>query len=326
MLRFRLAPHGFALTVLILGSTLASTCSAAPAAGSVGLAIEDFTYRDTSGEPADQKAVHQTRLQTFMAALRRDVEADGRYHLIPSSCAPPCGKPADLVHAASAAGAKVLIVGGIQKLSTLVQWAKVTAIEIGSDRILLDKLFTFRGDNAEAWDRAEAFVYGEIRAALAAATPAPAKLAVFDFELEDASAGASSTGETAADDAAQLAEATSQVRRLLTQSGRYQLIDVGGADDNVARAHALRDCDGCDAGIALKTGAEQSLIGVVRRISRTEYTVRFRIRDARTGAIVSEGSSGLRMGANYSWSRGRGASDKRSPARGKRASIRLLCR
>jgi len=312
MLKSRFVRH-LALMGFILGSSPASICPAAPATQDAGLAIEDFTYLDTSGEPADQAAAHRMRLNAFMAALRRDVVADGRYHLIPSSCAPPCAKerPADLIRAASAAGAGVLIVGGIQKLSTLVQWAKVTAIDVGSNRILLDKLLTFRGDNDEAWERAEVFVSREIRAALAsapppipAAAPAPIKLAVFDFELEDTSAGASAIGATASDDAAQLADVSNQVRRLFAQSGRYEVIDIGSADADAARAHTLRDCGGCDAGIALKTGAAQSLVGVVRRISRTEYILRFQIRDARTGAIVSEGNSGLRMGANYSWSRG----------------------
>jgi len=54
----------------------------------------------------------------------------------------------------------------------------------------------------------------------------------------------------------------------------------------------------------LKLGAEQSFVGVVRRISRTEYIVRFQVRDARTGAVVADGNSGLRMGAVDSWSRG----------------------
>jgi hypothetical protein len=66
----------------------------------------------------------------------------------------------------------------------------------------------------------------------------------------------------------------------------------------------VRDCDACAAAIALQLGADQSLVGVVRRVSRTEYTVRYQIRDARTGAIVSQGDSGLRMGADYSWGRG----------------------
>lgn len=56
--------------------------------------------------------------------------------------------------------------------------------------------------------------------------------------------------------------------------------------------------------IALALDAEQSLVGVIRRISRTEYTVRFQVHDARNGAVVTNADSGLRMGANYSWSRG----------------------
>jgi len=40
------------------------------------------------------------------------------------------------------------------------------------------------------------------------------------------------------------------------------------------------------------------LVGVIGRVSRTEYTVSFRLRDARTGAIVAGADSGLRMGAN----------------------------
>jgi hypothetical protein len=132
---------------------------------------------------------------------------------------------------------------------------------------------------------------------------APVKLAVFEFELEDYSAGAAPTGETPAD-AKLLAGVTSDVRNLLAQSGRYRLVDVAEADTAAATARHLHECDGCDAPIALKLGAEQSFVGVVKRISRMEYTVRFQIRDAHTGAVVSNEESGLRMGADYSWSRG----------------------
>lgn len=136
-----------------------------------------------------------------------------------------------------------------------------------------------------------------------AAAPTPIKLAIFDFELEDFSAGASSTGESPSD-AAILAEVTSEIRRLFAQSGRYRLVDVDTTDAAAAKAHTLSACDGCDATIALKLGADQSFVGVVKRISRMEYTVRFQIRDARTGAVVSSENSGLRMGADYSWDRG----------------------
>ena len=136
----------------------------------------------------------------------------------------------------------------------------------------------------------------------AGATPAPIALAVFDFELDDFSAA--SPESTASPDAAHMADVTKTVRDLLAQSGRYKLIDVASVDAPAATAHMLRDCDGCDADIASKLGAEQSLVGVVSRISRTEYVVKFQLRDARTGAVVATGDSGLRMGADYSWSRG----------------------
>jgi hypothetical protein len=140
-------------------------------------------------------------------------------------------------------------------------------------------------------------------AALATAAPSRVGLAVFEFELEDTTAAALPAG-IAGSDAAQLAELTAAVRELLAQSGRYHVIELGGIDADAVRTHRLRDCGGCEAAIALKLGADQSLIGVVRRVSRTEYTIGFQVRDARTGAAIARGDSGLRMGADYSWKRG----------------------
>lgn len=139
----------------------------------------------------------------------------------------------------------------------------------------------------------------------------PIKLAVFDFELEDFSGGSLSAGgsqsassDTSSADTQHLANVSNQVRQVLAKSERYQLVDVAGADAPAAKGRALRDCDGCEADIARKLGADQSLIGVVSRISRTEYVVKFHVRDARTGAVVTTADSGLKMGADYSWSRG----------------------
>jgi hypothetical protein len=134
-----------------------------------------------------------------------------------------------------------------------------------------------------------------------AAPQSPIRLAVFDFELEDGSAAAFATE---AADMSRVADVTAEVRELFRQSGRYLLVDVDGADAPAAGTHTLRECDGCDAAIALKLGAEQSFVGIVKRITRTEYVVRFQIRDARTGAVISAATSGLRMGADYSWARG----------------------
>jgi uncharacterized protein DUF2380 len=139
--------------------------------------------------------------------------------------------------------------------------------------------------------------------AAGAASSPPAKLAIFDFELEDLSAGASPTDESQAD-AVLLKQITSDARRMIEESGRFSLVDTSGADAEAVKGRWLRKCNGCDAGIAAKLGAEQSFLGVVTRISRTEYMVRIQISDTRTGAVISDSQTGLRMGADYSWGRG----------------------
>ncbi|HLG85410.1 MAG TPA: DUF2380 domain-containing protein [Bradyrhizobium sp.] len=294
-----------------LGSTAALSDASAKPAKSV--AIDDFGYLDTSNEPTDQAAAHQRRLQDFMAALRGDVGADQRFQLVASSCAPACADDgpalAERLRAAAKDGATILIIGNIHKMSTLVQWARLAAIDTASGRVVLEKLFTFRGDNDEAWQRAASFVSEELRAGLAGgpapASPvalAPIRLAVFPFELDDTSAAAESTGETTSD-ATGLADTTDAIRQLLAQSGRYRLVDVA-TSGAAAKTPTLHDCSGCDAPIALGLGADQSLVGVIRRISRTEYIVGIQLRDAHGGNVIATADSGLRMGANYSWSRG----------------------
>ncbi len=140
-------------------------------------------------------------------------------------------------------------------------------------------------------------------AGVAGAEPAPPiKLAVFDFELEDFSAGAG-LGDSARD-SGYLAQATSEARRLVAQSGRYTLVETASVDAGAAKEHALRKCDGCEAAIAGKLGADQSLVGIVHRVSRTEYWIRYQIRDARTGDPVASARTELRLGADYSWDRG----------------------
>jgi hypothetical protein len=152
---------------------------------------------------------------------------------------------------------------------------------------------------------APAMVLAALPAAGAAETvvPSPIKMAVFPFELEDFSAGAAYVPPDDID-REQLRLSTEEARRLIAASGRYQLIDVSAVNDQAAKAGKLRDCDGCEARIAAGLDADQSMIGIVTRITRMEYAVTFKLRDARSGAIVAVAQTDLRMGANVAWSRG----------------------
>ncbi|KRQ95896.1 DUF3280 domain-containing protein [Bradyrhizobium valentinum] len=133
--------------------------------------------------------------------------------------------------------------------------------------------------------------------------PLPIKIAVFPFELEDFSGGAAFIPPDEID-REQLRLSTEEARRLIAESGRYQLVDVSAVNEPMAKAGKLRDCEGCDAKIAAGLGADQSMVGIVTRIGRTEYAVTYKIRDARSGALVDVKQTDLRMGANVAWSRG----------------------
>jgi len=135
------------------------------------------------------------------------------------------------------------------------------------------------------------------------AAPSPIKIAVFAFELEDFSAGAAYVPPDDID-REQLRLSTDEARRLIAASGRYQLVDVSAVNDEAVKAGKLRECDGCDARIAAGLDADQSMIGIVTRITRMEYAVTYKLRDARSGAIVAVEQTDLRMGANVAWSRG----------------------
>ncbi len=60
--------------------------------------------------------------------------------------------------AARATGARLLVCGGVHKMSTLVQWGKLHVVDLAADRLLLDRNFSFRGDSDEAFRRAAEFV------------------------------------------------------------------------------------------------------------------------------------------------------------------------
>ena len=136
-----------------------------------------------------------------------------------------------------------------------------------------------------------------------AAEPELIKIAVFDFELDDRSAGRDIIGEDAID-TENLITSTEEARRMLSASGRYSIVDTSAAAGEVTSAGGIQYCNGCEGPLAKELGADLAMIGVFTRVSRTEYTLQVLVRDAGSGTVVLNTSTGLRMGANYSWPRG----------------------
>jgi hypothetical protein len=132
--------------------------------------------------------------------------------------------------------------------------------------------------------------------------PAVVTLAVFDFELEDATPAAALLGQTARNEVV-MEKVSVDARQMLAKSGRYLLVDVSKAGAQAVREKSLRYCEGCEAGIALQAGAEQALTGVIERVTQTDYYVKIQITDAKTGKVLNQQSANFAGGPD-GWSSG----------------------
>lgn len=156
--------------IAIVMAALAPAYGEERSAERIPIAIADLDYVDTSGEMRNQQAEHEVRLRAFINALRVDLDGEGHYRTITLECAQPlctAGSKAgpDLVESARAAGARLLLFGGIHKMSTLVQYAKVLVIDLHANKLVYDRLISFRGDSDESWQRAERFLSNDLRSA-----------------------------------------------------------------------------------------------------------------------------------------------------------------
>jgi hypothetical protein len=71
--------------------------------------------------------------------------------------------PESVLAEARGAGARLVVFGKIHKVSTLIQSARVHVLDIRQDKIVLVRRLSFRGDDARAWQRAEAFLATDLQ-------------------------------------------------------------------------------------------------------------------------------------------------------------------
>jgi len=140
--------------------------------------------------------------------------------------------------------------------------------------------------------------------ALTLAVPAradPPRLAVFDFELLDTSLPGELNGPRR-DEHERLMRAGEQFRKELTESGKFELLDISPIN---AAAHSsnLLACRGCDVRFAQQLGADLYMIGVVQKVSELILIMSIQVRDAHTGHLVAAVNADLRGNSDETWSR-----------------------
>ena len=162
--------HGVASAVLMLCAVaaLSSQSGASAAAAPIAVAVADFDYFDTSGEVTDQSAAHLARVASFAKLLRDDLAAQGDYRVVPIECPDhPCTATSMsqdvFIATARKAGARLVVYGGIRKMSTLVQWGEIQLLDLEAEKLLMRRTVTFRGDNDAAYRHAANFVGDQLK-------------------------------------------------------------------------------------------------------------------------------------------------------------------
>jgi Protein of unknown function (DUF2380) len=156
------------------------TRAAAPAraAAQVVIAIPDIIFTDSSTEQVDQTAAHDARLRSMVDGLRADVATSKRFAARSltcggASCADGRSSLDDVRREARAAGARLLLITGVHKMSTLILWLNVSVVDVASGERVLVRVISFRGDNDDAWRRAGSFVAKQVLDELEKSPPKP---------------------------------------------------------------------------------------------------------------------------------------------------------
>ncbi len=137
----------------------------------------------------------------------------------------------------------------------------------------------------------------------AAGAATPPTLAIMPFELIDTSLEGEMDG-TRPDQTARLALIQAELTRLLAETGRYQIMAVPADDPGLRVAGSLHGCNGCEAGVARKLGADQVLIGWVQKVSNLILNLNVGIRDATSRSQLFAASVDIRGNTDASWLHG----------------------
>jgi len=134
--------------------------------------------------------------------------------------------------------------------------------------------------------------------AVTGAQAAP-KAAVFDFQL----ANLGQLPPTQAD-VDRLPRLSDELRKLLGDSGLYDIVPVSSLKAEIDKAAPLRSCGGCATGYARKLGAQIAITGEIQKVSNLILNINVYIADVNGATPEKAYSVDIRGDTDESFDRG----------------------
>lgn len=97
---------------------------------------------------------------------------------------------------------------------------------------------------------------------------------------------------------------TDELTRLLRDTGKYAPLDLAAVNSDIEEKSPFNSCNGCEADVAKKAGAELSVLGVVRKTSEVLLSVSIFVRDVNDGTLRNSMSVSIRRNNDEGWLRG----------------------
>lgn len=130
------------------------------------------------------------------------------------------------------------------------------------------------------------------------------KVAVFPFDIRDISQEMEFVPQYQENDLKRLKLVADELRKLLAADARYEVIDLTPYAAEVEAASPFMKCNGCEAEIAKKAGAELAITGNAEKLSDALISLQVFGRDAETGQLVKSMSAEIRGNTDELWLHG----------------------
>jgi hypothetical protein len=141
---------------------------------------------------------------------------------------------------------------------------------------------------------------------LAFATPALAvpKVAIFPFDIRDVEIEGDLLAQPKDYDVRRMKLVADELKTLMEKDGTYEVVDLAPLAAEVEEKFPFSKCDGCEAELGKKAGADLAVTGYVDKLSDALISLQLFARDTATGEVKKTMSAEIRGNTDELWLHG----------------------
>jgi Protein of unknown function (DUF2380) len=130
------------------------------------------------------------------------------------------------------------------------------------------------------------------------------KAAVFPFDLRDAGQEGELVPQFNPEDLRRTKLMTDELKALMAKDGKYEIVDLTPQAAEIERAAPFNNCDGCEAAMADKAGANLAVTGLVNKFSDALISLQLYVRDVKSGEMKRTMSAAVQGNTDELWLHG----------------------